>query len=77
MMIDNQVLFADLIPLPITGLDIILGINWLGCHHAIIDCHHKIVTFCIPNREKFQFIGKKPCRSHLFISTIRAKKLFK
>ena len=34
-------MFVNLIPLDMHGFDIILGMDWLSYHHAIIDCELK------------------------------------
>ncbi|KAL5773813.1 hypothetical protein ACOSQ2_013737 [Xanthoceras sorbifolium] len=36
---------ADLIVLDIYDFDVILGMNWLSRHHAMVDCFRKEVTF--------------------------------
>lgn len=42
---------ADLILLDLFGLDVILGMDWLGESHAVVDCYNKEITFrrqCFP-----------------------------
>ena len=38
----------DLILLDIHDFDVILGMDWLSRHHAIVDCYRKEVRFCRP-----------------------------
>ena len=38
---------VDLILFPLHDFDIILGIDWLETHHALVDCFAKRVTFHI------------------------------
>ena len=37
--------FVDLIPLPRTNFDVILGMDFLSNYHAVIDCLSKVVVF--------------------------------
>ncbi|KAL5545258.1 hypothetical protein UlMin_009042 [Ulmus minor] len=43
VMIESHRLLADLIVLPMTQFDVILGINWLSKYRTIIDCHQERV----------------------------------
>lgn len=40
--------WADLILLDMLNFDIILGMDWLTSHHAMLDCYAKTVTLVIP-----------------------------
>ena len=46
---------VDLVPLTIQDFDVILGMDWLGKHHATIDCYNKIVTFNVIERNKVKY----------------------
>lgn len=48
LMIQNQVFPADLIEMPFQEYDVILGMDWLHRHHALVDCRLKHVTFKAP-----------------------------
>ena len=48
---ESFVLPANLIDLPFHEFDLILGMDWLAMHHAVVDCHNKTVTFKLPNHE--------------------------
>ena len=39
--LDGKTLLVDLIPLPMTDFDIILGMDFLSGYHAVIDCLKK------------------------------------
>ncbi|XP_070026358.1 uncharacterized protein [Nicotiana sylvestris] len=39
---------ADLLLLSMVDFDIILGMDWLSPHYAILDCHAKTVTLAMP-----------------------------
>ena len=48
-------LHVDLILLKLHDFDIILGMDWLTTHHALIDCFAKKATFHIPGQPEFSF----------------------
>ncbi|XP_072087356.1 uncharacterized protein [Arachis hypogaea] len=43
--IEQRDFVHNLICLPMTGLDLILGLNWLSKNHVLLDCSTKIVCF--------------------------------
>ena len=43
LMVHNREFSIDLIALPFHEFDLILGMNWLSKHRAIVDCDKKIV----------------------------------
>jgi len=48
--------FADLNIIPSHSYDVLVGMDWLDTHHAILDCHDK--TFTCLNEEGKQTIVK-------------------
>ncbi|GKB33743.1 putative reverse transcriptase domain-containing protein, partial [Tanacetum coccineum] len=50
---DDKIRSANLIPLEMSDFDIILGMDWLTKHQAIIDCHTKRVIFGDLNNPEF------------------------
>ena len=50
---------GDLIQLFFTDFDVILGMDWLSRHQAIVDCRMKRVTLRTPNEDEVNFIGKR------------------
>ena len=42
----------DLITLPFYEYDLILGMDWLSKHQAIVDCDKKYVVLKCPNQSK-------------------------
>ena len=47
----------DLILLKLHDFSIILGMDWLATHHALIYCFAKKVTSHIPRQPEFYFEG--------------------
>ncbi|XP_028790492.1 uncharacterized protein LOC114746432 [Neltuma alba] len=35
----------DLICLPLQGMDVIIGMNWLSCNNTVLDCRKRVVVF--------------------------------
>jgi hypothetical protein len=56
--INGRDLFVDLILLDMHDFDVILGMDWLSTHHAVVDCFAKRVIFRIPRQPKFYFEGE-------------------
>ncbi|MGV7989055.1 hypothetical protein PJP10_32300, partial [Mycobacterium kansasii] len=48
VLVGEMFLPADLFVMPMTGFDVILGMDWLAEYHAILDCAARTVTFHIP-----------------------------
>nr|GEX13177.1 hypothetical protein [Tanacetum cinerariifolium] len=51
--VGDNIRFANFLPLEISDLDIILGMDWLTEHRATIDCHTKRVIFGDLNNPEF------------------------
>ena len=49
---------GDLIELSFKEFDVILGMDWLSRHRAIVDCKMKRVTLRTPNDDEVNFIGE-------------------
>ena len=50
---------GDLIELSFGEFDVILGMDWLSRHQAIVDCRMKRVTLRTPNEDEVTFIGER------------------
>ena len=50
---------GDLIELSFREFDVILGMDWLSRHRAIVDCRMKRVTLRTPNDDEVIFIGER------------------
>ncbi|GKB47897.1 putative reverse transcriptase domain-containing protein, partial [Tanacetum coccineum] len=49
----NHVFKIDLLPTRLGSFDVIIGMDWLSYHRAVIDCYEKIVRYSLPNGQKF------------------------
>jgi hypothetical protein len=50
--------FANLIVLESKGIDVILGMDWLGKHKVLIDCAKKSVKLTTPGGKELEFIAE-------------------
>ena len=70
-------LHVDLVMLQLHDFDIILGMDWLATHHALVDCFAKRVTFHISRQPGFCFEGSSCNTPVQLISVIKAQSLLK
>ena len=66
---------GDLIELSFREFDVILGMDWLSRHRAIVDCRIKRVTLRTPNDSEVVFIGERPNHLSNVISATVARKM--
>ena len=59
-----------LIELSFREFDVILGMDWLSRHQAIVDCRMKRVTLRTPNEDEVTFIGERSNHLSNVISAI-------
>ncbi|XP_058202872.1 uncharacterized protein LOC131317330 [Rhododendron vialii] len=57
--VSNLRLTCDLRVIEMTDFDVILGMDWLTAHRAVIDCHQKVVTAYAPDGTSFKFKGDR------------------
>ena len=64
---------GDLIELSFREFDVILGMDWLSRHQAIVDCRMKRVTLRTPNEDEVTFIGERSNHLSNVISAATAR----
>ena len=65
---------GDLIELSFREFDVILGMDWLSRHRAIVDCRMIRVTVRTPNDSEVIFIGERPNHlSNVIFATVTRK----
>ena len=64
---------GDLIELSFREFDVILRMDWLSRHQAIVDCRMKIVTLRTPNDDEITFICERSNHLSNVISTATAR----
>ena len=75
VLIEGFSLTADLNPLEIIGFDVILGMDFISNHRALVDCFRKVVTFRSWGLPEFEFQGKRNILPSCLISALKAEKL--
>ncbi|GAA0173849.1 hypothetical protein LIER_27373 [Lithospermum erythrorhizon] len=73
--VDNYVLEVDLLPFELVDFDLILGMDWLGKLHAVINCHRKEIVFTSSGRPELRVVGDRRLLSSCVISVLEARKL--
>ena len=73
--IGDETFLVDLVELEILEFDVILGMDWLSAHHAVLDCFNKVVTLSIPGKPVIRYQGDRSVVSPCLISALTARKL--
>ncbi|CAL1388171.1 unnamed protein product [Linum trigynum] len=77
MIVSGVTLLADLMILPIDEFDVILGMDWLSRHRAVVNCHTKEVVFEVPEQGSVVFSGIRQAVPSCLISTSKVLSLIK
>ena len=77
IIIDDREFFADLIALPFCEFDLILGMDWLSKHRAIIDCDKKTVVLRFSNQSEVIVHGVRSGLMSNVISAMQARRLLR
>nr|GFC25357.1 putative reverse transcriptase domain-containing protein [Tanacetum cinerariifolium] len=62
----------DLLPTRLGSFDVIVGMDWLSYHQAVIVCCEKIVRIPLPNGEILEIHGERPEKDPKSLSCIKA-----
>ncbi|GJS78388.1 reverse transcriptase domain-containing protein [Tanacetum coccineum] len=68
----NHVFKIDLLPTRLGSFDVIVGMDWLSYHRAVIDCYEKIVRIPLPNGEILEVQGERPEKDLGSLACIKA-----
>ncbi|GJT71003.1 putative reverse transcriptase domain-containing protein [Tanacetum coccineum] len=68
----NHVFKIDLLPTRLGSFDVIVGMDWLSYHRAVIDCYEKIVRIPLPNGEILEVQGERPEKNPGSLACIKA-----
>ncbi|GJR11306.1 putative reverse transcriptase domain-containing protein [Tanacetum coccineum] len=68
----NHVFKIDLLPTRLGSFDVIVGMDCLAYHRAVIDCYEMIVCIPLPNGEIFEVQGERPKKDPGSLACIRA-----
>nr|GEZ31162.1 putative reverse transcriptase domain-containing protein [Tanacetum cinerariifolium] len=62
----------DLLPTRLGNFNVIVGMDWLSYHRAVIVCYEKIVRITLPNGEILEIHGERPKKDLKSLSCIKA-----
>nr|GEW82973.1 putative reverse transcriptase domain-containing protein [Tanacetum cinerariifolium] len=62
----------DLLPTRLGSFDVIIGMDWLSYHRAVIDCYEKIVRIPLPNGEILEVQGERSEKDPGSLACIKA-----
>ncbi|GJV62858.1 putative reverse transcriptase domain-containing protein [Tanacetum coccineum] len=68
----NHVFKIDLLPTRLGSFDVIVGMDWLAYHRAVIDCYEKIVRIPLPNGEILEVQGERSEKDSGSLACIKA-----
>ncbi|GJT96800.1 putative reverse transcriptase domain-containing protein [Tanacetum coccineum] len=68
----NHVFKIDLLPTRLGSFDVIIGMDWLSYHRAVIDCYEKIIRIPLPNGEILKVQGEGPEKDPGSLACIKA-----
>ncbi|GKF91741.1 reverse transcriptase domain-containing protein, partial [Tanacetum coccineum] len=68
----NHCFKIDLLPTRLGSFDVIVGMDWLSYHQAVIDCYEKIVCIPLPNGEILKVQGERPEEDPGLLACIKA-----
>ncbi|GJW13480.1 putative reverse transcriptase domain-containing protein [Tanacetum coccineum] len=68
----NHVFNIYLLPTRLGSFDVIVGMDWLSYHRAVIDCYEKIVRIPLPNGEILKVQGERPEKDPGSLACIKA-----
>ncbi|GJV51932.1 putative reverse transcriptase domain-containing protein, partial [Tanacetum coccineum] len=68
----NHVFKIDLLPTRLGSFDVIIGMDWLAYHRALIDYYEKIVCIPLPNDKILKVQGERPEKDLRSLACIKA-----
>ena len=74
---EGRNLYANLMVIKLKEFDVILGIDWLSKHHAVVNCYTKEVTIETSGQEKIVLVGERKTIPSCLISATIAFQLIR
>ncbi|KAK4400634.1 Retrovirus-related Pol polyprotein from transposon [Sesamum angolense] len=77
VVVEGVALYANLVVINLREFDVILGMDWLSCNHALVDCQTKEVTVEINRQMKTVIVGERKVIPNCLIYLVTAFNLIK
>ncbi|XP_075080553.1 uncharacterized protein LOC142166041 [Nicotiana tabacum] len=66
---------VDLLVLPMSDFDVVMGMDWLESCYALVDCHYKLIRFDFPEEPCLVWKGITPLTQGKIISYVKARRM--
>ncbi|KAK4391413.1 Transposon Ty3-G Gag-Pol polyprotein [Sesamum angolense] len=77
VVVEGVTLYANLVVINLREFDVILGMDWLSCNHALVDCQTKEVTVEVNGQMKTVIVGERKVIPNCLISAVTTFNLIK
>jgi len=77
VVIQDTILPANLLVMPMERFEVILRMDWLSGYHAHLDCGQSRVVFELRNRPQLTYCGIKPSKIASFVSALKVESLLR
>ena len=77
VLIGGQEFPADFVALDMKDFDVVLGMDWLSCHRATLDCYKKEVKLNRPRKLEVKFRGLCRELSSCMISAMTTQRMLR
>ncbi|KAK4392374.1 hypothetical protein Sango_2015200 [Sesamum angolense] len=77
ILVEGVTLYADLVVINLREFDVILGMDWLFCNHALVNCQTKEVAVEVNGQMKTVIVGERKVIPNCLISVVTAFNLIK
>jgi len=75
VVIQDTILQANLLGMPMERFEVIFGMDWLSGYHAHLDCRRSRVVFELRNRPRLTYCGINPSKIASFVSALKVENL--
>ncbi|KAK4397686.1 hypothetical protein Sango_1244100 [Sesamum angolense] len=77
VVVEGVTIYVDLVVINLREFDVILGMDWLSCNHALVDCQTKEVTVEVNGQMKTVIVGERKVIPNCLISAATTFNLIK
>ncbi|GMI64774.1 hypothetical protein HRI_000146700 [Hibiscus trionum] len=77
LVVQEHVFHVDLMELPFYGFDVILGMDWLAEHRAVVDCENKRVSLKLADDYEVVVVGENVKFLANVVSTLEASRMLR